>query len=151
KELAVIARKKGVIFHTDAVQATGNIAVNVKDLGIDLLSMSAHKIYGPKGVGCLYVRQGVSLDGLMNGGAQERKKRAGTENVSGIVGMAAALKMAYENLDAYNEHLKKLSKRLIEKVFDRIPYVRLNGDRDNRLPGNVNFSFEFIEGESLLL
>jgi cysteine desulfurase len=151
KELAEIARKKGVIFHTDAVQAIGNISVNVKDLGIDLLSMSAHKFYGPKGIGCLYVRKGVKLDGFMHGGAQERKKRAGTENVSGIVGMAAALKMAYENLDEYNEHLKKLSKRLIEKVFDRIPYVRLNGDRDNRLPGNVNFSFEFIEGESLLL
>jgi cysteine desulfurase len=151
KELAGIAKEKGVIFHTDAVQAMGNIPVNVKDLGVDLLSMSAHKFYGPKGVGCLYVRKGVQLEGFMHGGAQERKKRAGTENVSGIIGMAAALKLAYENLDKYNEHLSKLSSRLIDKVFERIPHVRLNGDRYKRLPGNVNFSFEFIEGESLLL
>ncbi|NLG88586.1 MAG: cysteine desulfurase NifS [Clostridiaceae bacterium] len=151
KELAGIAKNKGVIFHTDAVQAMGNIRVNVMDLGVDLLSMSAHKFYGPKGVGCLYVRKGVQLEGFMHGGAQERKKRAGTENVSGIVGMAAALKLAYENIDRYNEHLRKLSSRLIDKVFERIPHVRLNGDRHKRLPGNVNFSFEFIEGESLLL
>jgi len=151
KELAAIARKKEVVFHTDAVQAMGNIPVNVKELDVDLLSMSAHKFYGPKGVGCLYVRKGVRLDGFIHGGAQERNKRAGTENVSGIIGMAAALKLAYENLDKYNEHLSKLSNRLIEKVLYRIPYVRLNGDRYKRLPGNVNFSFEFIEGESLLL
>lgn len=151
KELAAIAREKGVIFHTDAVQAMGNIALNVKDLGVDMLSMSAHKFYGPKGVGALYVKKGIKLDNFMHGGAQERNKRAGTENVPGIIGMAAALKLAYENVDAYSAHLHKLSDKLIDMVMERIPYVRLNGDREHRLAGNVNFSFRFIEGESLLL
>ncbi|AGC67913.1 cysteine desulfurase IscS [Thermoclostridium stercorarium subsp. stercorarium DSM 8532] len=151
KELAAIAKEKGVIFHTDAVQAMGNLDVKVNDLNVDLLSMSAHKFYGPKGVGALYVRKGVRIDSFVHGGAQERNKRAGTENVPGIVGMAAALKLAYENLEEYNKHLRKLSNKLIDSVMERIPYVRLNGDRENRLPGNVNFSFQFIEGESLLL
>ena len=151
KELASIAKEKGAIFHTDAVQAMGNIDVKVNDLGVDLLSMSAHKFYGPKGVGALYIRKGVRIDSFIHGGAQERNKRAGTENVAGVVGMAAALKLAYENLEEYNSHLRKLSNRLIDSVMDKIPYVRLNGDRENRLPGNVNFSFQFIEGESLLL
>lgn len=151
KELAAIAKEKGVVFHTDAVQAMGNIDVKVNDLGIDLLSMSAHKFYGPKGVGALYIRKGVRVDNFIHGGAQERNKRAGTENVAGVVGMAAALKLAYENLDEYNSHLRKLSDRLIDSVMERIPHVRLNGDREKRLPGNVNLSFQFIEGESLLL
>jgi len=151
KELAAIAKEKGVIFHTDAVQAMGNIDVKVNDLNVDLLSLSAHKFYGPKGAGALYVRKGVRIDSFVHGGAQERNKRAGTENVAGIVGMAAALKLAYENLDEYNKHLRRLSDRLINSVMERIPYVILNGDRENRLPGNVNFSFRFIEGESLLL
>jgi len=151
KELAAIAKEKGVIFHTDAVQAMGNIDVKVNDLTVDLLSLSAHKFYGPKGAGALYVRKGVRIDSFVHGGAQERNKRAGTENVAGIVGMAAALKLAYENLDEYNKHLRRLSDRLINSVMERIPYVILNGDRENRLPGNVNFSFRFIEGESLLL
>lgn len=151
KELASIAKEKGVLFHTDAVQAIGNIDVNVKDLNVDLLSMSAHKFYGPKGVGALYVRKGVRIDNFVHGGAQERNKRAGTENVAGVIGMAAALKLAYENLDEYNKHLRNLSDRLINSVMERIPYVRLNGDREQRLPGNVNLSFQFVEGESLLL
>ena len=151
KELAAIAKEKGVVFHTDAVQAMGNIDVKVNDLGVDLLSMSAHKFYGPKGVGALYIRKGVRVDNFIHGGAQERNKRAGTENVAGVVGMAAALKLAYENLDEYNSHLRKLSDRLIDSVMERIPHVRLNGDREKRLPGNVNLSFQFIEGESLLL
>lgn len=151
KELAAIAKEKGVVFHTDAVQAMGNIDVKVNDLGVDLLSMSAHKFYGPKGVGALYIRKGVRVDNFIHGGAQERNKRAGTENVAGVVGMAAALKLAYENLDEYNSHLRKLSDRLIDSVMERIPHVCLNGDREKRLPGNVNLSFQFIEGESLLL
>jgi len=151
KELAAIAKEKGVIFHTDAVQAMGNIDVKVNELNVDLLSMSAHKFYGPKGVGALYIRKGVRIDSFVHGGAQERNRRAGTENVASIVGMAAALKLAYENLDEYNRHLRRLSDRLINGVMERIPYVRLNGDREKRLPGNVNFSFRFIEGESLLL
>lgn len=151
RELAAIAHEKGAFFHTDAVQAMGNIRVDVKELGVDLLSMSAHKFYGPKGVGALYVKKGVKLDNFMHGGAQERNRRAGTENVPGVIGLATALKLATENLEAYNSHLKKLSDKLIDKVFERIPHVRLNGDRERRLPGNVNFSFRFIEGESLLL
>lgn len=151
KELAAIAREKGVLFHTDAVQAMGNIEVNVKELGVDMLSMSAHKFYGPKGIGVLYMRKGIRVGNFMHGGAQERNKRAGTENVAGAVGIATALKLAYDNIGSYNEHLKKLSDRYINKVLERIPYVRLNGDREKRLPGNVNFSFRFVEGESLLL
>ena len=151
KELAAIAKEKGVIFHTDAVQAMGNIDIKAKDLNIDLLSMSAHKFYGPKGVGALYIRKGVRIDNFVHGGAQERNKRAGTENVAGVVGMAAALKLAYENLEEYNRHLRKLSDRFINSVMERIPYVRLNGNREKRLPGNVNLSFRFVEGESLLL
>jgi len=115
------------------------------------LSMSAHKFYGPKGVGALYVKKGVKLDNFMHGGAQERNKRAGTENVPGVIGLATALKLATDNLEAYNSHLQTLSNRLIDKVLERIPYVRLNGDRKQRLPGNVNLSFRFVEGESLLL
>lgn len=151
KELAAIAKGKGVIFHTDAVQAMGNVAVNVQELGVDLLSLSAHKFYGPKGVGALYIKKGTRINNLILGGAQERGRRAGTENVPGIIGMASALDIAYSGLDKYNKHLKDLSDRLIEKVTKRIPYVRINGDRNKRLPGNVNFSFNFIEGESLLL
>jgi cysteine desulfurase len=151
KELAAIAKGKGVIFHTDAVQAMGNVAVNVQELGVDLLSLSAHKFYGPKGVGALYIKKGTRINNLILGGAQERGRRAGTENVPGIIGMASALDIAYSGLDKYNKHLKDLSDRLIEKVTKRIPYVCINGDRNKRLPGNVNFSFNFIEGESLLL
>ncbi|HHV45507.1 MAG TPA: cysteine desulfurase NifS [Tissierellia bacterium] len=151
KEIGRIAKEKGIYFHTDAVQAIGHVKIDVDDLNIDLLSMSAHKFYGPKGVGALYIRKGVKIDSLIAGGAQERNRRAGTENVPGIVGMGKAIELAYENLEESNAKLIKLRDRMISKIFDRIDYVRLNGHPTNRLPGNVNVCFEFIEGESLLL
>ncbi|ABN51955.1 MAG TPA: cysteine desulfurase NifS [Hungateiclostridium thermocellum] len=150
-EIGKIARERGVIFHTDAVQAVGNIPINVVDLNVDLLSMSGHKFYGPKGVGALYIRKGVKIVSFMHGGAQERGRRASTENVAGIVGMGKAIELAVENMEENNKKLIELRDRTIEEVMKKIPFVRLNGDRYKRLPGNVNFSFEFIEGESLLL
>ena len=129
----------------------GNIRINVSDLNVDMLSMSAHKFYGPKGVGALYIRKGVKLTSFMHGGAQERGRRASTENVPGIVGLAKALELADKNMDEYNRKLIALRDRTIEEIEKKIPFVRLNGHREKRLPGNVNFSFEFIEGESLLL
>lgn len=151
KEIGRIAKEKGIYFHTDAVQAVGHVKIDVNDLNIDLLSMSAHKFYGPKGIGVLYIRKGVKIDSLIAGGAQERNRRAGTENVPGIVGMGKAIELAYENLEESNARLISLRDRMIRKIFDRIDYVRLNGHPTNRLPGNVNVCFEFIEGESLLL
>jgi cysteine desulfurase len=150
-EIGRIAREKGICFHTDAVQAMGNIKINVSELNVDMLSMSAHKFYGPKGVGALYVRKGIKLTSFMHGGAQERGRRASTENVPGIVGLAKALELADRNTEQYNRKLVALRDRTIEEIEKKIPYVRLNGHREKRLPGNVNFSFEFIEGESLLL
>jgi len=150
-EIGKIAREKGICFHTDAVQAMGSIRVNVSDLNVDMLSMSAHKFYGPKGVGALYIRKGVKLTSFMHGGAQERGRRASTENVPGIVGLAKALELADKNMDEHNKKLIALRDRTIAEIEEKIPYVRLNGHREKRLPGNVNFSFEFIEGESLLL
>ena len=149
-EIGKICREKGVLFHTDAVQAAGHLYVNVKEQNIDMLSLSAHKFHGPKGIGVLYAKRGIVLDNVINGGAQERGKRAGTENIPAIMGMAAALEEAVANLDQNNAKLIKLRDRLIEGL-DKIPYGELNGDRNNRLPGNVNFCFEGIEGESLLL
>lgn len=151
KEIGELAKEKGVYFHTDAVQAAGHIKFDVNELNIDLLSLSSHKFYGPKGIGALYIRQGVKIDNLIEGGAQERNKRAGTENVPGIVGLGKAIELAYENLDEHNKKLVKLRERLIKGVFDNIDYVRLNGHPAERLPGNVSFCFKFIEGESLLL
>lgn len=151
KEIGEIAKEKGIYFHTDAVQAIGHIKIDVNDLNIDLLSMSAHKFYGPKGIGALYIRRGVKIDSLITGGAQERNRRAGTENVPAIVGMGKAIELAYENLDEKNEKLIRLRDRMIDKIFKKIDYVRLNGHPTNRLPGNVNVCFEFIEGESMLL
>ena len=151
KEIGQIAKEHKIYFHTDAVQAIGNIEIDVKDLNIDLLSMSAHKFYGPKGVGALYIRQGVKVDPLIIGGGQERNRRAGTENVAGIVGMGAAIELAYENLEEHNEKLIKLRDSLIEKIQKNIGHTRLNGHPTSRLPGNVNICFKFIEGESLLL
>jgi len=150
-EIGKIAREKGIYFHTDAVQAIGNVHVNVVDMNIDLLSLSAHKFYGPKGVGALYIRKGTKITSFMHGGAQERGRRASTENVAGIVGLGKAIEIATNNIDAYNEKLLALRERTIDEIMKRVPFVRLNGHRQNRLPGNVNFSFEFIEGESLLL
>ncbi|HHX18277.1 MAG TPA: cysteine desulfurase NifS [Clostridium sp.] len=151
KEIGKIAKDKGVIFHTDAVQAVGNIPIDVNELNIDLLSLSAHKLYGPKGVGALYIKKGVKITSFIHGGAQERSRRASTENVAGIVGLGEAIKIATENIEENNKALLSLRDRTIEEVLKNIPFTRLNGDRNNRLPGNVNFSFEFIEGESLLL
>ncbi len=149
-EIGKICREKQVLFHTDAVQAAGHLYVNVKEQNIDMLSLSAHKFHGPKGIGVLYAKRGIVLDNVINGGAQERGKRAGTENIPAIMGMAAALEEAFANLDKNTEKLIRLRDRLIEGL-DKIPYGELNGDRKNRLPGNVNFCFEGIEGESLLL
>ncbi|ADL42179.1 cysteine desulfurase NifS [Caldicellulosiruptor obsidiansis OB47] len=151
KEIAKIAKEKGIIIHTDAVQAVGQIPVDVKDLGVDLLSLSAHKFYGPKGVGALYIRKGTKIHPFSHGGAQERNRRAGTENVAGIVGLGKAIELATQNLSEYAAKLQKLRDKLIDGVLSKIDYVRLNGDRNQRLPNNANFSFEFIEGESLLL
>lgn len=151
KEIGEIAKSKGIIFHTDAVQAMGNIKIDVNDMNIDLLSMSAHKVYGPKGIGALYVRKGIKLDSLITGGGQERNKRAGTENVPAIVGMGKAIELAYENLEEHNNKLISLRDNLIKKIEDSIDEIKLNGHRTKRLPGNVNFSFKYIEGESLLL
>lgn len=151
KEIGKIARENKIYFHTDAVQAIGNIKIDVEDLNIDLLSMSAHKIYGPKGAGALYVRQGIKIHPYIHGGAQEKNRRAGTENIPGIVGFGRAIELAYETIDEHNQKLTKLRDKLIKDIYANIDYVRLNGHSEQRLPGNVNFSFEFIEGEALLL
>ncbi len=151
KEIGKFAREKGICFHTDAVQAMGNITINVDDLNIDLLSLSAHKFYGPKGIGALYIRKNVKITSFIQGGGQEKGRRAGTENVAGIVGLGKAIELAVQNLDSYNSKLLYLRDKLIKNVMERIPFVRLNGDSIKRLPGNANFSFDFIEGESLLL
>ena len=149
-EIGKVCRERGVLFHTDAVQAVGHIPVNVARQNIDMLSLSAHKFHGPKGIGVLYAKRGTPLDSLIHGGAQERGKRAGTENLPAIVGMAVALEQATANLDAYAAKLTPLRDRLIAGL-DKIPYSELNGDREQRLPGTVNFCFEGIEGEALLL
>ena len=150
RELGAICRAKGVLFHTDAVQAVGHVPVNVAEDNIDLLSASAHKFHGPKGVGFLYARRGVVLQNLIEGGAQERGKRAGTENVPGIAAMATALREAHSHMAQNAAHLTAMRSRLIEGI-GQIPHSALNGDAVRRLPGNVNFCFEGIEGESLLL
>jgi cysteine desulfurase len=151
EEIGKIAREKGVYFHTDAVQAVGNIQIDVSALNVDLLSLSGHKFYGPKGVGALYVRKGIKITSYVHGGHQERGRRASTENVPGIVGLAKAIEIASKNIDQYNQKVLELRERTIEEISKKIPFIKLNGDRNKRLPGNVNFSFEFIEGESLLL
>ena len=149
-EIAKLCQDKGVLFHTDAVQAVGHIPVDVKALGVDMLSLAAHKFHGPKGVGVLYCRKGIRPEILIQGGAQERGRRGGTENMPGIVGMAAALKEAVSNLNADMVYVTALRERLIEGL-SQIPHSRLNGSRNLRCPGTVNFCFEGIEGESLLL
>ena len=145
KEIGEICREKKVLFHTDAVQAVGNVPIDVKEMNIDLLSLAGHKVYGPKGIGALYIRKGVRIDNLIHGGAQERNRRAGTENIASIVGIGKAMEIAENNLKEHTEKLTKLRDRLI-------PYTTLNGPRgEKRLPGNVNVRFQFIEGESILL
>ena len=149
-ELGAICKKHGVLFHTDAVQAAGNVPIQMKEQNIDLLSLSAHKLHGPKGVGVLAIRKGISLPNLIDGGAQERGRRAGTENVAGIVGLSVALKEACATMDERNKRLRSMRDRLIDGAL-QIERSHLNGDRAKRLPGNVNLCFEGIEGESLLL
>ncbi len=152
KEIADIAHKHNVIMHTDAVQAIGHMPINVNDLGVDMLSMSAHKFHGPKGVGALYIKNGMRIENLIHGGGQERGKRAATENLAGMAGLAKALEIAVENLDKNTEYMRKKRDRLIEGIENNIPYCRLNGPRgDRRLCNNVNFSFKYIEGESILM
>ena len=150
EEIGAVCREKGVLFHTDAVQAAGHVKIDVNEMNIDMLSLSAHKFHGPKGVGMLYARRGIILTNLIEGGAQERGKRGGTENVPGIAAMAVALKEACANMDENTKKVTALRDRLIDGIA-KIPHCALNGARSPRLPGNVNFCFEGIEGESLLL
>ena len=150
KEFASIARSHKITFFTDAVQAIGNVKVNVSELGVDLLSLSGHKIHAPKGIGVLYIRTGVRVLNLIDGGGQERGKRGGTENVAYIVGLAKALELAVAGLDDM-PRIEKMRNRLADKIIEKIPYSRINGSMEKRLPGNINISFEFIEGESLIL
>ena len=151
QEIGAICRQAGVLFHTDAVQAAGHLPINVKEMNIDLLSLSAHKFHGPKGVGAFYCRRGIPLASLIDGGAQERGKRAGTENVAGIVGLGAALRLANEEMSEASARVSAMRDRLIDGILQTVPMCRLNGPRHNRLPGNCNISFLGIEGESLLL
>jgi len=150
-ELAAIARRSKVYFHTDAVQAIGNIPIDVKAQNIDLLSLSAHKFYGPKGIGALYIKKGVRIENLIHGGGQERRRRAGTENIAGIVGLGKSIEMATADIPGHNAKICPMRDRLISGVLEKIPNARLNGHPVKRLPGNFNVSFEFIEGESMLL
>ena len=150
-ELAAVCKKHGVLFHTDAVQAIGSVKIDVKAMGIDMLSMSGHKFHAPKGIGVLYIRKGVRLQQFMNGGAQERNRRAGTENLASIVGIGKAIELATADIDAHNEKLSAIRDHMIDRILKEIPYSRLNGHPTTRLPGNVNVCFRFIEGESLLM
>ncbi|MEE1013252.1 MAG: cysteine desulfurase NifS [Clostridia bacterium] len=150
-EIGAIAKEAGVLFHTDAVQAVGMVPINVKELQVDMLSLTGHKFHGPKGTGALYVRKGVKLTSFITGGAQERGRRAGTENVPGIVGLGKAIELATADIPAKAAYLTKLRDAYIKKVLDNVPYARLNGHPTDRLPGNANISFSFIEGEGLLL
>lgn len=151
KEIGAVCREKGVYFHTDAVQAVGHIKIDVKEMNIDLLSLSGHKIGAPKGIGALYIRKGVKIKNLIHGGQQEKGKRAGTENVIGIVALGKAIELAVSEMEDTTERLKYLRDKIINGVLKNIEYSRLNGHPEERLPGNVNISFEFIEGESMLL
>ena len=151
KEIAKLAHEKNIYFHTDAVQAYGHMPIDVKEDGIDMMSVSAHKFNGPKGIGFMYLKKGIKINNLLDGGAQERKHRAGTENTPYIVGMAKAAKIAIENMKERAEKEIVLRDYLIDRILKEIPYTRLNGDREKRLPNNVNISMEYIEGESMLL
>ena len=150
KEIAALCKAKGIVFFTDAVQAAGAIPLNVKEIGADMLSFSAHKFYGPKGIGVLYIRSGLKIEKLVSGGHQERSMRGGTTNVPAVVGMAEALRIATQNLDENAAYVSAIRDRFIHRVLREIPYVKLNGHPEKRLPANANFSFRYIEGESLL-
>mgnify|MGYP002599214214 CR=1 FL=1 len=151
KEIGEIAHKHGVLFHTDAVQAFGQVPINVDEMNIDMLSSSGHKLNGPKGIGFLYIRKGVKIRSFIHGGAQERKRRAGTENVPGIVGYGKAVELAMASMEQRMKHETELRDYAIARIENEIPYCRLNGDRVKRVPNNINFSFQFVEGESLLI
>ncbi|MGN1383849.1 MAG: cysteine desulfurase NifS [Clostridia bacterium] len=151
QEIGEIAKENNIYFHTDAVQAVGNIEIDVQKLNIDSLSLSAHKFYGPKGIGALYVRTGVNFKKYISGGHQEKNKRAGTENVAGIVGLGTALELAYESIEEHNSKIGELRDYYETQVKEKIPYMKINGDLNKRLKGNSNISFRFIEGEGLLL
>lgn len=150
EEIGKIARENHILFHTDAVQAIGNIRIDVKKLNIDLLSMSGHKFYAPKGVGALYVKDGVEFEKIQDGGHQEKDKRAGTENIAGIVGLGKAIDLIYNEYDEYNRKLKELRDYYINEIEKTIPNIKINGDRINRLPGNANISFEGVDAQNLL-
>lgn len=150
KEIGEIAKRNGIYFHTDAVQAIGNINIDVKKYNIDALSISAHKFYGPKGIGVAYIDERVNFIRLQDGGHQERDKRAGTENVPGIVGMATAMEIANQNMEKNNNHIKFLRDYYIEEIKQKIPYIRINGDMEKRLPGNANICFSGVDGSKLL-
>lgn len=151
KQIGEIAKKHDIYFHTDAVQAIGNVRIDVKDMNIDLLSMSGHKFYGPKGVGVLYVRKDINFLKIQNGGHQEKNKRAGTENVAGIVGIGKAIELAYKDFDNKINYLKELRDYYIKKVEENISDIKINGDMNNRLAGNINISFKEVDGGELLL
>lgn len=151
KEIGEIAKQHNILFHTDAVQAFGQIPIEINEYHIDMLSASGHKLNGPKGIGFLYIRTGVKIGSLIHGGSQERKRRAGTENVPGIVGLAKAVSIAFQTMEHRIKYESELRDYLIERILAEVPHVRLNGHRTDRLPNNVNFSFQFIEGESLLI
>ena len=150
EEIGKIAKQNNIYFHTDAVQAVGNVKIDVNKLGIDLLSMSAHKFYGPKGIGALYVRNNVEFTKIIDGGHQERDKRAGTENIPAIVGLGKAIELVYENIDEYNKKLIELRNYCIQQMEKRIPNIKLNGNRTKRLPGNINILFQDVDGKKLL-
>lgn len=150
-EIGKIAKEHGVLFHTDAVQAFTQVPIDVEEMNIDMLSVSGHKINGPKGIGFLYIRKGVKIRSFVHGGAQERSRRAGTENVPGIIGLAKATEIAVGNMKERTAEEIEVRNHIIERVMNEIPYTRLNGDRERRLPNNINFSFQFIEGESMLI
>lgn len=151
KEIGKIAKAHKIIFHTDAVQALGNVPIDVKDMGIDLMSMSSHKIYGPKGEGALFMRKGLRISNYIHGGAQENSKRAGTENLTGIVGFGKAAELARVNFDKHVQHCSELRNYLVDRILKEIPDTQLNGTMEGRHPGNANITFKFIEGESILL
>ena len=151
KEIGAIAKEKGVYFHTDAVQAVGHVKIDVKEMNIDLLSLSGHKICAPKGIGAIYIKKGVAINPLIHGGAQEKRRRAGTENIAGIVGLGKAIELANEEIEQNVTKVSALRDKLINGILEKIPYSKLNGHPTDRLPGNCNISFEFIEGESMLL
>ena len=151
REIGEIAHKHGVLFHTDAVQAFAHIPLNVDEMHIDMLSASGHKIHGPKGIGVMYIRKGVKILSFMHGGAQERRRRAGTHNVPGIVGMGKAVEIASQTMEENGKKIAELRDYLIEQVLEKVPHARLNGHRTNRLPNNANFCFRFIEGEGMLI